>query len=68
VRPPSWPRSSFQAPGDRYYRRVAILDFGDIYSDAEIAAVANFVTPGFGAKGSQLTERDVTELRKQPSE
>jgi mono/diheme cytochrome c family protein len=43
-------------------------DFGDIYSDSEIAAVANYVTARFGAKGSQLTERDVAELRKQASE
>jgi len=39
--------------------------FGQIYSDAEIAAVANYVTARFGAKGAQLTEQDVAALRKQ---
>jgi len=39
--------------------------FGRIYSDAEIASVANYVTARFGAKGAQLTEKDVAALRKQ---
>jgi mono/diheme cytochrome c family protein len=39
--------------------------FGSIYSDAEVAAVANYVTARFGAKGAQLTEQDVANLRKQ---
>jgi mono/diheme cytochrome c family protein len=42
--------------------------FGRIYSDAEIAAVANYVTARFGAKGAQLTERDVADLRKQTAQ
>jgi mono/diheme cytochrome c family protein len=42
--------------------------FGDSHSDAEIAAVANYVTARFGAKGSQLTEKDVAELRKQTAQ
>jgi mono/diheme cytochrome c family protein len=42
--------------------------FGNAYSDDEIAAVANYVTARFGAKGSKLTARDVGELRKQTSE
>jgi mono/diheme cytochrome c family protein len=42
--------------------------FGNAYSDAEIAAVANYVTSHFGSKGSQLTSRDVAQLRKQTSE
>jgi mono/diheme cytochrome c family protein len=42
--------------------------FGRIYSDAEIAAVANYVTARFGAKGARLTEKDVAELRKQTAE
>lgn len=33
--------------------------FGSIYSDIEIAAVANYVTTRFGANGAQLTEQDV---------
>ena len=39
--------------------------FGAIYSDAEIAAVANYVTARFGAKGSSIGEHDVADLRKQ---
>jgi len=39
--------------------------FGSIYSDAEVATVANYVTARFGAKGAQLTEQDVANLRKQ---
>ncbi len=39
--------------------------FGKSHSDAEIAAVANYVTARFGAKGSRLTESDVAELRKE---
>jgi mono/diheme cytochrome c family protein len=42
--------------------------FGNAYSDDEIAAVANYVTARFGAKGSQLTARDVADLRKQTSD
>jgi len=42
--------------------------FGSAYSDAEIAAVANYVTARFGSKGSQLTEQDVAALRKQASQ
>ena len=41
---------------------------GSSFSDAEIAAVANYVTSRFGRKGSQLTAQDVAELRKQTSE
>jgi mono/diheme cytochrome c family protein len=42
--------------------------FGKAYSDAEIAAVANYVTARFGSKASSLTAQDVAELRKQTSE
>jgi mono/diheme cytochrome c family protein len=42
--------------------------FGNAYSDDEIAAVANYVTARFGAKGSKLTANDVAELRKQASQ
>jgi mono/diheme cytochrome c family protein len=42
--------------------------FGHAYSDDEIAAVANYVTARFGAKGSSLTAEDVAELRKQASD
>jgi mono/diheme cytochrome c family protein len=39
--------------------------FGTTYSDAEIAAVANYVTARFGAKGSSIGEHEVAYLRKQ---
>jgi mono/diheme cytochrome c family protein len=47
---------------------ISMPAFGDAYSDAEIAAVANYVTARFGSKGSQITARDVAELRKQTSQ
>ena len=39
--------------------------FGSTYSDAEIAAVANYVTARFGAKGSSIGEHEVASLRRQ---
>jgi len=39
--------------------------FGEIYSDAEIAAVANYVTARFGTTGSSIGEHEVANLRKQ---
>lgn len=42
--------------------------FGSSHSDAEIAAVANYVTGRFGSKGSAITARDVAELRKQTAQ
>ena len=39
--------------------------FGTTYSDAEIAAVANYVTARFGATGSSISEHEVAYLRKQ---
>jgi mono/diheme cytochrome c family protein len=47
---------------------IAMPAFGEAYSDAEIAAVANYVTARFGSKGSQITARDVVELRNQTSQ
>jgi mono/diheme cytochrome c family protein len=47
---------------------VSMPAFGNAYSDDEIAAVTNYVTARFGAKGSQITAREVAELRKQTSE
>jgi mono/diheme cytochrome c family protein len=46
---------------------VSMPAFGGAYSDAEIAALANYVTERFGAKASQVTAQDVAELRKQTS-
>jgi mono/diheme cytochrome c family protein len=39
--------------------------FGDTYSDAEIASLANYVTARFGAKGSDLTAEQVAKLRSE---
>ena len=47
---------------------LSMPGFGNAYSDDEIAAVANYVTARFGAKGSSLTAKDVAELRKQTAE
>jgi mono/diheme cytochrome c family protein len=47
---------------------VSMPAFGTAYSDAEIAAVANFVTSRFGARGSRLTAQDVAQLRKQTTQ
>ena len=42
--------------------------FGAGYSDDDIAAVANYVTARFGAKGAHLTDKDVANLRKQAAQ
>jgi mono/diheme cytochrome c family protein len=42
---------------------VSMPAFGQAYSDAEIAAVANYVTARFGEAGSALTASDVARLR-----
>jgi mono/diheme cytochrome c family protein len=42
--------------------------FGSVYSDVEIAAVANYVTARFGSKASRITAQDVAELRKQTAQ
>ena len=42
--------------------------FGDGYSDADIAAVSNYVTTRFGAEGGHLTEKDIASLRKQAAQ
>jgi mono/diheme cytochrome c family protein len=51
--------------GKRHYRVDAenMPAFGSTYSDAEIAAVANYVTALFGAKGADLTASRVATLR-----
>lgn len=48
--------------------RIFMPAFGAGYSDAEIAAVANYVTARFGAKGAHLTVNDVAGLRKQTTQ
>ncbi len=47
---------------------ISMPAFGSSHSDAEIAAVANYVTARFGSKASHLTAQDVAELRKQASQ
>ena len=43
---------------------AAMPGFGSAYSDAEIAAVANYVTARFGASGSRITPTQVAKLRQ----
>jgi mono/diheme cytochrome c family protein len=47
---------------------VSMPAFGSAYSDAEIAAVANYVTARFGSKPSQISAQDVADLRAQASQ
>ena len=42
---------------------MAMPAFGEAYSDAEVAAAANYVTERFGAAGSRLTAENVATLR-----
>ena len=44
---------------------VSMPAFGSIFSDTEIAAVANYVTARFGSAKSAVTEGDIAALRKQ---
>ncbi len=48
--------------------RIFMPAFGDGYSNDDIAAVANYVTARFGAKGARLTAEDVIDLRKQAAQ
>jgi mono/diheme cytochrome c family protein len=41
--------------------------FGDTYSDTEIAAVVNYVTKRFGTEESNISAKDVAELRSATS-
>jgi mono/diheme cytochrome c family protein len=44
---------------------IAIMPaFGAAYSDADIAAVSNYVTARFGAKESEITADEVRKLRQ----
>lgn len=44
---------------------ISMPAFGHIYSDAEIAAVANYVSAHFGNGAAHVTARDVADLRGQ---
>lgn len=48
--------------------RIYMPAFGDGYSNDDIAAVSNYVTARFGAKGASLTGNDVANLRNQASQ
>jgi len=48
--------------------KIFMPAFGEGYSDDDIAAVANYVTARFGAKGAHLTDKDVASLRKQATQ
>ncbi len=48
--------------------RIFMPEFGQGYSDADIAAVANYVTARFGAQGAHLTGPDVARLRQQTTQ
>ena len=48
--------------------RIFMPAFGEGYSDDDIAAVANYVTGRFGAKGAHLTAKDVAALREQAAQ
>jgi mono/diheme cytochrome c family protein len=47
---------------------VSMPAFGSVYSDVEIAAVANYVTARFGSEKSKIAEGDIAALRKQTSQ
>jgi mono/diheme cytochrome c family protein len=44
---------------------LSMPSFGSSYSDAEIAAVANYVIARFGSAGSHITNEEVAALRRQ---
>jgi mono/diheme cytochrome c family protein len=46
---------------------VSMPAFGSVYSDIEIAAVANYVTARFGSEKSTIDAKDIAALRKQTS-
>jgi mono/diheme cytochrome c family protein len=48
--------------------RIFMPAFGAGCSDDDIAAVANYVTARFGAKGADLTGKDVSALRQQAAQ
>src|SRR4029078_3364296 len=47
---------------------ISMPAFGSIYTDTEIAAVANYATSRFGSMASDLTANDVAELRGQTAQ
>jgi mono/diheme cytochrome c family protein len=50
--------------GEHYAQeQTAMPSFDTVYSDGDVAAVANYVTARFGAKATQLNAADVAKLR-----
>lgn len=47
---------------------VTMPAFGAAYSDAEIAAVANYVTQRFGSAGSSIEAQEIRLLRSQTAQ
>jgi len=48
---------------DRPAPSLSMPSFRHAYSDAELAAVSNYVTARFGTRGSQITPKEVAKLR-----
>jgi mono/diheme cytochrome c family protein len=44
---------------------VIMPAFGAAYSDAEIAAVSNYITARFGAKASAISASEISKLRSE---
>jgi mono/diheme cytochrome c family protein len=53
---------------DTPHGKVVMPAFGASFSDAEVAAVANYVTARFGAKASSITRGGVAALRRQSAQ
>ena len=47
---------------------ISMPAFGAIFSDVEIAEVANYVSAHFGNGAARLTPADVADLRRQAAE
>ena len=47
---------------------ISMPSFGSIYSDADIAAVANYVSARFGNGAARVTAKDVADLRQQAAQ
>jgi mono/diheme cytochrome c family protein len=52
---------------DSAHGSLYMPEFGQAYSDTEIAAVANYITARFGSSPSNITAANVEDLRKEVS-